>query len=227
MFEIEGLESPEERHAGPLHQTPEPKPTIQLRKPSSPPPSSVTPFAQSYKNSVFAALRPKSLPTFEIPIRTSSPALLEDSLELDDDMILSDEEGDEGDYLPLDDTHNEISIDLGPSSLPIPTNPLWETLEKPRKPSRRLNSIQETDENGHLAEYALASTAPTARTFHERTEELLHTASKPETKLRSQKSVRQRIYNQLDRQRHVDPGAEYDGDEVSDTDTESIANANI
>jgi len=146
-----------------------------------------------------------------------------DALEQDDEETVGDQSEDEVEYIPPPDDP-DLKIDLGPSSLPLPTNPMWESLEKPRRPSRRLGSIQETDENTHLPEYVLASTAPTARTFHERTDELLYLASKPDAKSRSQKSVRRKIYDDIDRQRRVDPGSGLVGDEGSDTDTEPVSN---
>jgi len=226
LFELDGMESLDDRPTSTLRpQLRTPKPVVQRRKSSSPPPlvSSVTPFAQSYRNSVFAALRPKSLPAFEAPIRGSSPILEGEILEHEDEDSVGEDSEDDVDY-SAPDPEPEVKIDLGPSSLPIPTNPMWESLEHPQNPSKRLGSIQETDEHNGLPEYALASTAPTARTFQERADELLYLASKPDARLRSQKSVRRKLYDELDRQRRVDPGPEFVGDEGSDTDTEPVPN---
>lgn len=92
-----------------------------------------------------------------------------------------------------------------------------------RSTNRDLGTISEREEYQQFAEQAIASTAPTARTFQERTNELLRKASRSDAKLQSQKSVRRKIYDELDRQRQVDPGPEYTGEDGSDTDTESLS----
>ena len=196
--------------------------------PHRPPP----PFASSFSNSIFSSLRPKSLPSFDngplrvltqvstIPEGSEAPDATFDSNVVDDTAeLVSDDE--EESPPPQDMLDSQKNNDLGPLSLPIPTNPAWEGFSKLRRPSHRLGTIQEKDEFITFPEYALASTAPSARTFQERAVEILRLASRPESKPRSQKSIRRKIYDEVDRQRHVDPGPEPSGDDGSETDTDT------
>lgn len=152
----------------------------------------------------------------------------------EDQVVSIGEDGEEAIEYGFDDepfltTEDPLStddlLDFAPSSLPIPVVPALQGLDRSRARStnRDLGTISEREEYQQFAEQAIASTAPTARTFQERTNELLRKASRSDAKLQSQKSVRRKIYDELDRQRQVDPGPEYTGEDGSDTDTESLS----
>jgi hypothetical protein len=207
IFQLDGIDQIEETSVD--HQQFQLNRPVLRRRQSSSPPRPPPPPASSFNNSIFASLQPKSLPALESAFQKQPlpPNSLDASAAAshDEEFTVELESEDEDDYVPLNDY--VAPVDLGPSSLPIPTH--------------KVGSAQQKEEELHIPEYGLASTAPTARTFQERAEELLRVSSKPDTRVRSQKSIRRKIYEEIDRQRHVDPGPDLIVEEGSDTDSDS------
>jgi len=225
IFQLDGIDQVE---GGPITRpTRSTIKTTSRRRNSPSPPKSLPPFASSYKDSIFTALAPNLPPVIETAPQKSTlrPKSSDDIVPVPHSNALtleieSDYEDDDN-FMPLEDEdYFEARIDLGPSSLPIPTNPHWEALSKPRQSALKLGSMGREEEALTIPEFALASTAPTSRTFQERAEEVLRMASRPDLRPRSQKSIRRKIYEEVDRQRHVDPGPDLIIEEGSDTDSE-------